>query len=82
MAPYDFIMEKNIKDKRLAFGQKLLNAREDIVSFVNNRLGWNRAGKYDGFFKGLFNLNMDVKRSDSNKHVIIRFPFLGNIYRP
>jgi hypothetical protein len=82
MAPYDFIAEKNIKDERLAFAHKLLDAREDIVSFVDNRLGWNGTGKYDGFFKGSFNLNMDVKRGDSDEHVLIRFPFPGNIYGP
>ena len=54
MAPYDFIAEKNIKDERLAFAYKLLDAREDIVSFVDSRLGWNRAGEYDGFFKDSF----------------------------
>ncbi|KAH6714406.1 hypothetical protein BKA61DRAFT_632310 [Leptodontidium sp. MPI-SDFR-AT-0119] len=61
---------------------ELLDAREDIVTFVDNRLDWNGAGKYDGFFKGSFNLNMDVKRGDSDDHVLIRFPFPGNIYGP
>jgi len=82
MAPYDFIAEKNIRDERLAFGHKLLDARDDIVSFVDNRLGWNGAGEYDGFLRGSFNLNMKVKCGDSDDHVLIRFPFPGNIYGP
>ncbi|KAH7317575.1 hypothetical protein BKA65DRAFT_569989 [Rhexocercosporidium sp. MPI-PUGE-AT-0058] len=72
MAPYDFIAEENIKDERLAFAYKLLGACEDI----------DGAGKYDGFFKGSFNINIDVQRGDSHEHVLIRFPFPGNIYGP
>ena len=49
---------ENIWDGRLAFGHKLLNEREDIVCFVGNRLGWDGAGKYNGFFKGSFNPNL------------------------
>ncbi len=82
MAPYDFIAERNVKDRRLAFARKLIQAVDDIVSFVDNRLGWNGAGRYDGFFKGSFNISMDVKRGESGEHVLIRFPSPGNVYGP
>ncbi|KAH6646918.1 hypothetical protein BKA67DRAFT_580918 [Truncatella angustata] len=82
MAPYDFIAEKNNQDERLAFARKLLDARDEIVSFVDSRLKWDGAGKYDGFFKGSFNISLDVKRGDNGEHVLIRFPAPGNIYGP
>lgn len=53
MAPYGFIAEKNIEDERLAFAHKFLDERDGIVSFVDNRLGWNGVGKCDGFFQSL-----------------------------
>ncbi|KAI1774270.1 hypothetical protein F4818DRAFT_452333 [Hypoxylon cercidicola] len=82
MAPYDFIAEQNIEDERLAFARKLIQGKEDIVSFVDNRLGWNGTGKYNGFFKGSFNISLDVKRGDSGEDVVIRFPSPGSIYEP
>ena len=75
MAPYDFIARKNVKDERLAFAYRILDARDDIVSFVDSCLGWNGAGKYDGFFKGSFKLSMDVKHGKNDEHVLVRFPF-------
>ncbi|KAK0621572.1 hypothetical protein B0T17DRAFT_508909 [Bombardia bombarda] len=82
MAPYDFIAEKNIKGERLAFARRLIQAIGDIVSFVDNRLGWNRSGKFGGFFKGSFNISLDVKHGESDEHVLIRFPSPGNVYGP
>ncbi|KAI4869498.1 phosphotransferase enzyme family protein-like protein [Hypoxylon rubiginosum] len=82
MAPYDFIAEKDIKDERLAFAHEFLESREEIVSFVDNRLGWNGAAESDGYFNGSFNFSMAVKRRDSDENVIIRFPVPGNIYGP
>lgn len=82
MAPYDFIAVENAKDKRLAFARKLIRAVNDVVSFVDDRLGWNGAGEYNGFFKGSFNISLDVKHGESDERVLIRFPFPGNIYGP
>lgn len=65
MAPYDFIAEKNIWDERLTFGRKLLNERGDIVCFVDNRVGWDGARKYDGFFKGSFNPKSSTSAEDA-----------------
>lgn len=38
-------------------------------------------GSAMGFFKASFNLNIDIQRGDSDEHVLIRFPFWGNIWR-
>ncbi|KAM5352641.1 hypothetical protein ACJ41O_005363 [Fusarium nematophilum] len=82
MAPFDFIAEKDIRDERLAFARKLIQARDVVVDFVDRQLGWNGTAEYDGFFKGSFNVSICVKRRDSDGHVLIRFPFPGNIYGP
>ncbi|XXH04694.1 pre-mRNA-splicing factor rse1 [Hypoxylon texense] len=82
MAPYDFIAEKDIEDQRLAFEQKFLESREELLSFVDDCLAWNGAAEYDGYFKGCFNFSMVVSRRDSDEKVIIRFPVPGNVYGP
>lgn len=82
MAPYDFIAKRNADDERLAFARKLIDAKDDIVSFVDKRLEWNGAGEHDDFLGGSFNVSLKAKRGDSNEHVIIRFPYLGKIYEP
>ncbi|GJC92664.1 phosphotransferase [Colletotrichum higginsianum] len=82
MAPYDFIAQQDIRDARLAFARSLVEAKDDIVAFVDERLGWNRTARYNGFLKGSFNISLIVKRHDSEEHVVIRFPVPGNIHKP
>ncbi|KAI1766385.1 phosphotransferase enzyme family protein-like protein [Hypoxylon sp. FL1150] len=80
MAPYDPIAKKDIEHERSVFVGKLLEAREEIVAFVDNRLGWNGYGEYDGYFNGCFNFSIAIRRRDSCDNAIIRFPVPGNIY--
>ncbi|KAJ0161413.1 hypothetical protein CTA2_6255 [Colletotrichum tanaceti] len=82
MKPFDFIAERNIRDARLEFAYKLIDAKEAIVAFVHSRLGWNGTGSFNGFLKGSFNVSLKVQRADSDEQVIIRFPVPGNIYEP
>ncbi|KPA38624.1 hypothetical protein FLAG1_08537 [Fusarium langsethiae] len=82
MAPYDFIAERDIRDDRLAFAHKLIDATDAIVLFVDEKLGWNGTAKHVEFFKGSFNFSLRVKRGESGEHVVIRFPVPGNIYGP
>lgn len=83
MAPYDFIAEKNAKDEQVAFVRRLVQAVDEVVSFVDKRLGWSRAGKRDVYFiKGSFNIDVDVQCSDKDKHAFICFPFPGGVYGP
>lgn len=82
MAPYDAIAKRNVDDERIAFARKLLDAAVDIVSFVDKRLEWNGAGRYDGLLGASFNISLKVKRDDSDEHVIIRFPSPGKVHGP
>lgn len=82
MAPYDCIAERNATDERMALGRKLLDASSSIVSYVDERLEWNGAGRYVCLLAGSFNISLKVKRGDSDEHVIIRFPSLGRVYGP
>lgn len=82
MAPYDAIAKRNADDERSAFARQLFNARVDIASFVDNRLEWNGAGRYDGIFGGSFNIGPKAKRGDSNENVIIRFPTPRKVHGP
>lgn len=80
MASFDFIAEKNARDAQLAFIRNFVNAKKDNVSFVDNRLGWNKAGEFLNFFKGSFNLSMAVRNGESDECILIRFPFPGKVY--
>ncbi|KAH9909924.1 hypothetical protein F4778DRAFT_767868 [Xylariomycetidae sp. FL2044] len=83
MAPFDYIAEKDMLDDRLAFYRRLMEKRDLVVAFIDEKLGWNGTGRYDdGFLKGSFNFCLDVKRGDSDEHVLIRFPCPGSIYTP
>ena len=82
MIPFDFIAQKNAQEAQHAFIRKFVVAQHEIVSFVNNRLGWNEAGEFFDYFKGSFNLSMAVRNSETNKRVLIRFPFPGKVYEP
>ncbi|EXK77770.1 hypothetical protein FOQG_17539 [Fusarium oxysporum f. sp. raphani 54005] len=82
MAPYDFIAQQDIRDDRLAFARKLIDATDAIVLFIDEELGWNGTAKHVEFFKGSFNFSLRVKRGESGEHVVIRFPVPGNIYGP
>lgn len=80
MAPYDAIAKRNADDGRLAFASRLIDAVNDIVSFVDQRLEWNGTGRYDGLLGGSFNLSLKVKRDDYDERVLIRFPYPGRVY--
>ena len=80
--PFDFIAQKNAQEAQHAFIRKFVKAKHEIVSFVDNRLGWNEAGEFFDYFKGSFNLSIAVRNSETNKRVLIRFPFPGKVYEP
>ncbi|KAK0111011.1 hypothetical protein ONS95_001391 [Cadophora gregata] len=80
MIPFDFIAQKDAQDAQHAFIRKFVEAKHDIVAFVNGRLGWDGAGVFLNFFKGSFNLSMAMKKSQTKERVLIRFPFLGKVY--
>ncbi|KAG4431256.1 hypothetical protein IFR05_013261 [Cadophora sp. M221] len=80
MMPANYIAERNAKDAQQEFIGKFVKAAPDIVSFVDNCLGWNETGEFLQFFKGSFNLSVAVRNSMTNERVIIRFPIPGKVY--
>ncbi len=77
---YDAIAEENNDEERLAFIRKLIAAIDDIVAFVDRRLGWDGAGTYGGVLKSSFNISVIVKHGQSDGSAIIRFPTPGRTY--
>lgn len=76
---------KNNDEERLAFIRKLITSIDEIVSFVDRRLGWSGAGTYGGILKGSFNISIIVNHGSSEDGVetdgvIIRFPTPGRVY--
>lgn len=80
MLPFDFIAQKNAQEAQHAFIRKFVEAQDEIVSFVDNRLGWNGAGEFLNYFKGSFNLSLAVRNCETNERVLIRFPFPGKVH--
>jgi len=78
--PANYIAEINAKDTQQEFIRKFVEATPDIVSFVNNCLGWNEAGEFLRYFKGSFNLSIAIQNNVTNKRVVIRLPIPGKIY--
>jgi aminoglycoside phosphotransferase (APT) family kinase protein len=82
MMPANYIAERNAKDAQQEFIRKFVEATPNIVSFVDNCLGWNEAGEFLRFFKGSFNLSIAVRNGVTNERVVIRFPIPGKVYDP
>jgi hypothetical protein len=82
MMPFDFIANENAKEAQHEFIHKFVDAKDEIVSFVNSCLGWNKAGEFLDYFKGSFNLSIAVRNSKTNERVLIRFPFPGKVFEP
>ncbi|KAI1426287.1 hypothetical protein F5Y12DRAFT_742660 [Xylaria sp. FL1777] len=80
--PFDFIAQQNAEDAKLAFIYKIVDAKYEIVSFVDNCLGWNNAGEFLDYCKGSFNLGIAVLNSETQERVLIRFPVPGKVYEP
>jgi hypothetical protein len=74
MAPYDDIKKQDADDERIAFARKLLDTADDVISFVDQRLGWNGETCYDGILGGSFNLSLKLNRGLTDECVVIRFP--------
>lgn len=76
------------ENERRQFIRKLLAAKDDIVAFVNQTLGWKGVGQYHHWLKGSFNIGYVIERSSSGEDdggpraVFIRFPIAGPSYSP
>ncbi len=66
MTSFDFIAERDATDAQYEFMGKFVDVKLDIVSFVDDRLGWNKAGEFFGYFKGSYNLGIGVRNGGRN----------------
>jgi hypothetical protein len=82
MMPSNYIAERNAKDAQQEFIRKFVEAKPDIVSFVDNCLKWNKAIEFLQYFKGSFNVSIAVQNSVTNERIIIRFPIPGKVHDP
>lgn len=80
MTSYDNILQANADDECRAWIRKLLDAKEEVVSFVDTKLHGNGAGQYLGFVKGSFNLSFHIGFGDHRPSALIRFPKPGHTY--
>lgn len=88
MGYYDEILRANNNGEHRQFIRKFQAAKDDIVAFVNDLLGWQGAGQYHCWLKGSFNIGYVIKRPEGSgddgrpRSVFIRFPIPGRTYSP
>ncbi|KAK7961796.1 uncharacterized protein PG986_002621 [Apiospora aurea] len=69
------------RDKE-AFLERITRDKQDIVTFVGSRLGWNHAGEFAKCHVGSLNVGISVQNSRTQEHVLIRFPIPTKAHRP
>ncbi|KJZ77389.1 hypothetical protein HIM_03113 [Hirsutella minnesotensis 3608] len=80
MTAYDEIAQANADDECRAWIRKLIDARDEVVAFVDAQLNGKGAGEYLGFFKGSFNLSFHVGFGGQRPSALIRFAKPGHTY--
>ncbi|KAK4044743.1 hypothetical protein C8A01DRAFT_42645 [Parachaetomium inaequale] len=78
MTAYDLIAEATADDECRLWVRRLINAKDEIVAFVDARLGGQGAGEYLGFLKGSFNISFHVGFGEGKQSVLIRFAKPGH----
>jgi Phosphotransferase enzyme family len=78
MTVYDGIAEANGDDECRAWLRKVIDAKDEIVAFVNGRLDGGGAGEFIGFLKGSFNLSLRIGFGDRRQSALIRFAKPGH----
>jgi hypothetical protein len=61
MTPYDEIVEADADDKCQTWIRQLIDARNEVVAFVDARLDGKGTGEYIGFLKDSFNLSFHIR---------------------
>ncbi|KPM39231.1 hypothetical protein AK830_g7356 [Neonectria ditissima] len=88
MGYHNEIHRANNDGEHRQFIRKFQAARDDIVAFVNDLMGWEGAGQYHHWLKGSFNIGYVIKRPEGDRDdngplsVFIRFPIPGRTYSP
>ncbi|KAL9107693.1 MAG: hypothetical protein Q9227_007408 [Pyrenula ochraceoflavens] len=78
MTPYDEIAEADSDDQCRSWIRKVIAAKDEIVAFVDHRLGGGGSGEFIGFLKGSFNLSLRIGLGSQNRSALIRFPKPGH----
>jgi Phosphotransferase enzyme family len=78
MTVYDGIAEANGDDECRAWLRKVIDAKDEIVAFVDGRLDGDGAGEFIGFLKGSFNLSLRIGFGDRRQSALIRFAKPGH----
>ncbi|EFY88801.1 hypothetical protein MAC_05236 [Metarhizium acridum CQMa 102] len=79
MTTCDNIAQANGDDECRAWVRKLIDARDEVVAFVDAQLDGKGAGEYLGFFKGSFNLSFHIGFRGQGPSALIRFAKPGHI---
>ncbi|EAQ91085.1 hypothetical protein CHGG_03020 [Chaetomium globosum CBS 148.51] len=80
MTAYNMIAEADSDDECRLWVRKLINARDDVVAFVDSRLDGQGTGKYLGFFKGSFNFSFHIGFGEGKPSVLIRVAKPGHTF--
>jgi hypothetical protein len=78
MTVYDELAEANGDDECRAWLRKVIDAKDEIVAFVDDRLDGGGAGEFIGFLKGSFNLSLRIGFGNRRQSALIRFAKLGH----
>lgn len=78
--PFDFIADRNAEDAKTHFLRKFADAREDIVTFVGNQLGWVETGEFMNYHIGSYNVSMSIQKTGTSDCILIRFPMPGKVF--
>lgn len=78
MTAYDEIAERNSDDECMIWLGKIIDAKQEIVAFVDSRLNGGGAGQLVGYLKGSFNLCLHIGFGDRRQSALIRFAKPGH----
>lgn len=82
MTAYDEVAQANADDECRTWIRRLIDARDEVVAFVDARLDGNGTGEYLGFLKGSFNISFHIGFGGHRPDVIIRFAKPGHTNSP
>ncbi|KAK1765060.1 hypothetical protein QBC33DRAFT_612748 [Phialemonium atrogriseum] len=78
MTGFDRIAEANGDDECRAWLRKVIDAKDEIVAFVDHHLDGGGTGEFDGYLKGSFNLCLHVRFGHGRQSALIRFAKPGH----
>ena len=74
----DQMAEANADDECRVWVRRVIDAKPDIVAFVDQRLCGEGTGEFVGYLKGSFNLSLCIRFGNGRRDALIRFPKPGH----